>query len=261
MALLNTYRNLFNLDGKVALVAGGAGGIGSAVSEGFAGFGATAVICGQTGNKVEKLVDNIQSDGGKAWGAQLDITDIAQVKRFVSDVVNRFGKIDVLINCVGTQIEAPAEDYQEEDWDRVVSLNLKAAFFLSQSVAREQIPRGGGKHIHISSVRSLLGIHRGFIGYCSSKGGMNLMIKQLATEWAKHRITVNGIAPTFIRTELVKPYLDDPDFYNPLVARIPLGRVGEPIDIAGLAIYLAAPASDFITGQIIFADGGVTACQ
>ena len=114
-------------------------------------------------------------------------------------------------------------------------MNLKSAFFLSQTVAREQIPKGGGKHIHISSVRSLLGIHRGFIGYCTSKGGMNLMIKQLATEWAKHNINVNGIAPTFIRTELVKQYLEDPNFYNPLVARIPMGRVGEPLDLAGLA--------------------------
>ncbi|MBC7223572.1 MAG: SDR family oxidoreductase, partial [Anaerolineae bacterium] len=117
------------------------------------------------------------------------------------------------------------------------------------------------KHIHITSVRSLLGIPRGYIAYCSSKGGMNLMIKQLATEWAKYGITVNGIAPTFTRTELVKAYLEDPDFYNPLVARIPLGRICEPIDLAALAIYLAAPASDFINGQIIFADGGLTATQ
>jgi gluconate 5-dehydrogenase len=110
-------------------------------------------------------------------------------------------------------------------------------------------------------VRSQLGIPRGYIAYCSGRGGMNMMIKQLATEWAKHGITVNGIAPTFTRTELVKDYLEDPDFYNPLVARIPLGRICEPIDLAAMAIYLSAPASDFVTGQIIFADGGVTATQ
>jgi NAD(P)-dependent dehydrogenase (short-subunit alcohol dehydrogenase family) len=162
---------------------------------------------------------------------------------------------------VGTHKEAPAEDYAEEDWDRVLGLNLKAAFFLSQAVAKVQIPSGGGKQIHISSVRSLLGIHRGYAAYCCSKAGLNLMIKQLATEWAKYDITVNGIAPTFTRTELVKEYLEDPDFYNPLVARIPLGRICEPMDLAAMAIYLSAPASDFITGQIIFADGGVTATQ
>ena len=176
-------------------------------------------------------------------------------------VLSQGDDIDVLVNCVGGHVDAPAEEYLEDDWDSVFEINVKAAFFLSQAVANVQIPKGGGKHIHISSVRSQLGIHRGYSAYCSSKAALNLMIKQLATEWAKHQIKVNGIAPTFTRTELVKQYLDDPDFYNPLVARIPLGRVAETIDIAGMAIYLAAPASDFITGQIIFADGGVTACQ
>ncbi len=255
------YRNLFNLDGKVALVVGGAGGLGSAICEGLASLGATVVICGQTGSKAEKLAADINAAGGKAWGAEIDIVDIERVRQFVPEVVKKFDQIDVLMNCVGMQIEAPAEEYTPEDWDRIFDVNLKSAFFLSQAVAKEQIPRHGGKHIHISSVRSLLGIHRGYIGYCSSKGGVNLMIKQLATEWARHKITVNGIAPTFVRTEQVRRYLDDPVFYNPLVARIPLGRVGEPVDIAGLAMYLSAPASDFITGQIIFADGGVTACQ
>jgi len=195
------------------------------------------------------------------WAAGLDILDFEAVRRFVSQVVERQGRLDVLLNCAGTHKEAPAEEYTEEDWDRVLDLNLKAAFFLSQAVARVQIPQGGGKQIHISSVRSLLGIQRGYVAYCSSKAGLNLMIKQLATEWAKYNITVNGIAPTFTRTELVKDYLEDPDFYNPLVARIPLGRICEPRDLAALAIYLSAPASDFITGQIIFADGGVTATQ
>jgi len=242
-------------------VAGGAGGIGSAICEGLASFGATVVVCGRKGAKAEKLAHDINTGGGKAWGAELDILEVDRVHQFVTDVVQRFGNVAVLINCVGMQIEAPAEEYKEEDWDRIFAVNLKSAFFLSQAVSQQQIAKGGGKHIHISSVRSLLGIHRGYIGYCASKGGMNLMIKQLATEWAKHNITVNGIAPTFIRTEQVKKYLEDPNFYQPLVSRIPLGRVGDPIDLVGLAVYLSAPASDFITGQIIFADGGVTACQ
>jgi NAD(P)-dependent dehydrogenase (short-subunit alcohol dehydrogenase family) len=199
--------------------------------------------------------------GGRAQGLRLDATNVAQMQAAMSGLADQLGRVDVLVNCVGTHKEAPAEDYTEQDWDRVLDINLKAAFFLSQAVARVQIPRGGGKHIHITSVRSQLGIKRGYIAYTSSKGGMNLMIKQLASEWAKYHITVNGIAPTFTRTELVKDYLQDPDFYNPLVARIPLGRICEPQDLAALAIYLAAPASDFITGQIIFADGGVTACQ
>jgi len=261
MSELNKYKELFNLDGKIAIIAGGGGDIGKSISAGLAAFGATVVVCGRGGAKAETVAEDINTSGGKAWGAELDILDIGRVQEFVPEVVSRYGGVDLLVNCVGMQIEAPAEEYKEEDWDQIFSVNLKAAFFLSQAVAKEQIPRTGGKHIHISSVRSQLGIHRGFIGYCASKGGMNLMIKQLATEWAKHNICVNGIAPTFTRTELVKPYLDDPDFYNPLVARIPLGRIAETIDLAGLAIYLSAPAADFITGQIIYADGGVTACQ
>jgi NAD(P)-dependent dehydrogenase (short-subunit alcohol dehydrogenase family) len=261
MTSFEDYQNLYRLDGKVAMVAGGAGGIGSAICEGLAAFGATVVICGRTGPKCEALAAKINAAGGQAWGSEMQIRDIERVRQFVSQVVDRFGRVDVLVNCVGTHKETPAEEYAEEDWDRVLEVNLKSAFFLSQAVAREQISRSGGKHIHITSVRSLLGIRRGYVSYCSSKGGMNLMIKQLATEWAKHNITVNGIAPTFTRTDLVKPYLEDPEFYNPLVARIPLGRICEPIDLAAVAIYLAAPASDFITGQIIFADGGLTATQ
>ena len=261
MISVETYRNLFSLNGKVALVAGGAGGIGSAISEGFASLGATVVIAGRTGAKAKELASDIKASGLKAWGAELNIVDIESVGRFVQEVVKRFGRLDVMANCVGTHVEAPAEEYREQDWDQVLDLNLKSAFFLSQAVAKVQIAQGGGKHIHISSVRSKLGLRRGFIAYCSSKGGMNLMVRQLASEWAKYNITVNGIAPTFIRTELVKKYLEDPDFYDPLVARIPLGRVGEPADVAGMAMYLAMPASDFVTGQVFFVDGGLTACQ
>jgi gluconate 5-dehydrogenase len=261
MASLEPYRNLYRLEGKTALVAGGTGGIGRAICEGLAAFGATVIIGGRTRAKTEALAAEISAAGGHAQGVALDILDIDAVRAMVDSLVERHGRLDVLVNAAGTHIEAPAEEYTEEDWDRLHNLNLKSSFFLSQAVARAQIPRGGGKQIHISSVRSQLGIHRGYVAYCASKGGLNLMIKQLATEWAKYNITVNGIAPTFTRTELVKDYLEDPGFYNPLVARIPLGRICEPEDLAAMAVYLAAPASDFITGQVIFADGGITASQ
>ena len=261
MTTPETYRKLFDLEGKIALVAGGAGAIGAAISEALAAFGAKVVICGRTGAKAEALAENINTQGGQAWGVELDIQDTGRVQQVVSEVVDRYGRLDLMFNSAGTHKEAPAEEYTEADWDRVLGLNLKAAFFLSQAVAKVQIPQGGGKQIHVSSVRSLIAIQRGYIAYTTSRGGMNMMIKQLATEWAKYNITVNGIAPTFTRTPLVKEYLEDPNFYNSLVARIPLGRVCETIDLAGMAIYLAAPASDFITGQIIFADGGLTATQ
>ncbi len=261
MEALNIYRDLYKLDGKVAMVAGGAGGIGSVISAGLAAFGAQVIVADINVEKTARLADEIVAAGGQAHGQQLDVTSVSHMQEVMRQVVQQFGHLDVLVNCVGTHKEAPAEDYAEEDWDRVLDINLKAAFFLSQAVAKVQIPQRSGKHIHVSSVRSQLGLRRGYSAYTSSKGGLNLMVKQLASEWARYNITVNGIAPTFTRTELVKSYLEDPDFYNPLVARIPLGRICEPRDLAALAIYLAAPASNFITGQIIFADGGVTACQ
>lgn len=261
MTSLDNYRDLFNLDGKVAVVAGGAGGIGRAISEGLAAFGASVTIADLNLEAACALAAEITAAGGKAWGVQLDATGVSQIEQLMVNVVKQSGRLDVMVNCVGTHKEAPAEEYTEEDWDRVVDLNLKSAFFLSQAAAKVQIPQGGGKHIHITSVRSQLGIRRGYAAYTSSKGGLGLMIKQLATEWAKYNITVNGIAPTFTRTELVKDYLEDPNFLNPLVERIPLGRICEPLDVAALAIFLSVPASDFITGQNIAADGGVTATQ
>ena len=261
MNSLDAYRNLYKLDGKVALIAGGAGGIGSAIGEGLAAFGATVLVGDLARANPGNTADTIIAAGGKAEPVELNALDVEGTRQTLAGLAQKHGSVDILVNCVGTHKEAPAEDYEEADWDRVVDLNLKAAFFLSQAAALVQIPRQYGKHIHITSVRSLLGIRRGYISYCSSKGGMGLMIKQLATEWAKHNIMVNGIAPTFTRTDLVKKYLEDPDFYNPLVERIPLGRICEPIDLAALAIYLSCPASDFITGQNIVADGGVTATQ
>ncbi|XAT59955.1 SDR family oxidoreductase [Rhodobacteraceae bacterium Araon29] len=259
--MLDTFENIFNLEGKVALVTGGSGDIGKAIAGALAAHGATVVIGGRSITKSEEVATTIRADGGKAFGSEIDIVDIDQVKQFVPDLVSQHNGLDILVNCVGTQIETAAEDYAEDEWDHIFSVNLKSAFFLSQAVAKVQILKGGGKQIHLSSVRSQIGISRGYVGYCASKGGLNLMIKQLATEWGTHNICVNGIAPTFTRTELVRPYLDDPDFYNPLVARIPLGRIAEPMDLVGLAVFLSARAGDFITGQIIFADGGVTASQ
>jgi len=256
------FRDQFSLKGKVALVGGGAGGIGSAVSEGLCALGATVALTDLKQENADTVAGQINGNGGDAHGFGLSIAKMDDLKPFTQKLYDQFGKVDIVVNCIGSHREAPAEEYTEEDWDFVFDLNLKTAFFLSQAVAIQQIKqKSGGKHIHITSVRSALGISRGYIAYCASKGGMNMMVKQLASEWAKHGITVNGIAPTFTRTALVAKYLNDPDFYNPLVARIPLGRIAEPEDIAELAMFLAAPASDFITGQVVFADGGVTAIQ
>ena len=251
----------FKLNGQVALVAGGYGGIGAALSLGLAQQGASVVIAGRSAEKSAALAGHLASEGFTALGLSFDIKEPDEISSLVEQTVGEFGRLDILVNCVGTHIEKPAEELTAEDWDQVHDTNLRGAFLLSQAAGRQMIAQKRGKQIHISSVRSLLGIRRGFAAYTSSKAGMNLLVKQLATEWAQHGINVNGIAPTFVRTELVRHYLEDEDFYNALVGRIPLTRVGEPLDIVGATVFFASPAADFITGQILFIDGGVTATQ
>lgn len=258
----DAFEKMFRLDGKVAIVAGGCGGIGSAISHGMAQLGATVVIADRRAEKASQCEQSINDLGYTAKAIGFDIRDPESIQAMVGQSVELYGKVDILVNCVGMHIERPAEEYKIEDWDLVNEVNLRGAFLLSQAVAQSQISQNnGGKHIHISSVRSVLGIRRGYVSYVTTKGGMNMMVKQLATEWAKYNITVNAVAPTFIRTELVRHYLEDKEFYNALVNRIPLGRVGEPVDVAGAVLYLACPAADFVTGHVLMVDGGVTATQ
>lgn len=259
--MLEEYTNLFKLTGKVALVSGGGGGIGQAVCTGLASMGAIIILTDMDEQKALQIADSIRNQGGEAKGYALNASNVTEVKTLIKNIIEDYKRIDILVNCVGTHRENRAEQYTENDWDMILSINLKAAFFLSQAVAEHQIQNGGGAHIHLTSVRSILGIQRGYSAYCASKGGLAMMIKQLATEWAKYKITVNGIAPTFTNTPLVTEYLNDPSFINPLLERIPLGRICDPKDIAGLAMFLSSPAGAFISGQNIALDGGLTATQ
>lgn len=256
---MSQYEGLFDLSGKVALVAGGTGAIGSEMAGALSAYGARVAIAGRSHERAAETAAHL---GGGVIGVALDVTDAASVGAAVAAVEDRLGPVDVLINAAGTHVEQPAEAVTLEAWETVLDVNLRGAFLVSQAVARSQIAHGqGGSHIHVTSVRSNLGIRRGYAAYCSSKGGLGILIKQLASEWARYGIRVNGIAPTFTRTPLVERYLGDPDFYSALVARIPLGRVCETIDLAGIAVFLASDASAFITGQNVFVDGGVTATQ
>lgn len=256
------YENLFSLRGKIAIVAGGAGAIGGELAHAVAEYGADVAIADISEQGAIAAAERLAKLGVRTMGVAVNATDPESVGKVVATIEDRLGPPNVLINTVGTHIEQPAEEVTEQAWDTVVDVNLKAAFLLSQGAARSMIAhRIGGSIIHITSVRSGLGIRRGYAAYCASKGGLAILIKQLATEWAKYNIRVNGIAPTFIRTALVQKYLDDTEFYNNLVNRIPLNRVGETSDLAGIGIFLASDASAFITGQNIFVDGGVTATQ
>ena len=254
---------LFNLSGKTAYVPGGYGGIGAAIARGLAQAGASVVVSGRDKNKAEALAAELKSAGHEASGIAVDVKSVAEIRDSVDFVAEKYGRVDLLVNCVGIMREMPLLEFSEEAYDEVYQVNLKAAMFLGQAVARHQVKmKTGGKHVHILSVRSQLALRgRGYSAYCSTKGGMVTMLKQHAMELAPHNINVNGIAPTFVYTDLVTDMLADEKFKQMLLARIPLGRIADPLDIVGPAIFFCAPASDFVTGQVLYVDGGVTACQ
>jgi glucose 1-dehydrogenase len=181
----------------------------------------------------------------------------------VDGVVEHFGRLDILVNCVGVNREQKAEEVTEEVFDNVVAINLKGAMFQSQAAARQMIrQQSGGKQVHIGSVRTQLALRgRGYAAYCATKGGLGILCKQLAAEWAPHRINVNIVAPTFVNTEMSARMLADASFYDSLVSRIPLGRIAEPEDVMRSVLFFVSPASDFITGQTLYVDGGITATQ
>jgi gluconate 5-dehydrogenase len=254
---------LFRLDGKVALVTGGYGGIGEAVSKGLAAVGAKVAVTGHNGEKAHALAESLKNDGYESYATAFEATSVEDTRRMIDEVAKRFGRLDILVNCVGLNREEKAEDVTEEKFDHVFSVNLKGAMFQAQAAARHMINQGeGGKQVHIGSVRTLLALRgRGYAAYCATKGGLAILCKQLAAEWAPHRINVNVVAPTFVRTEQVAHMLADPIFYNNLTARIPLARIAEPEEVMNAVLFFVSPASDFITGQTLYLDGGITATQ
>lgn len=258
-----TLGQLFRVDGKVALVPGGYGGIGEAVCRGLAAAGAQVAVAGRNAERTHALAATLTQDGYTAYAAPFDAESVSDIRRMVDEVAMHFGRLDILVNCVGLNREQKLLEVTEEKFDTVYTGNLKSALFLSQAVARHMIGQGGGgKHVHLGSVRTLLGLRgRGYTAYTAAKGGLGTMCKQLAAELAPHKINVNMVAPTFTRTEMVANMLADEAFYNALTARIPLGRVAEPEEIMQAVLFFVAPASDFITGQILYVDGGLTATQ
>lgn len=253
---------VLRLDGKVALVTGGYGGIGEAVCRGLAELGAKVGVTGHNLEKAKACADDLKGRGFDAFATGFDVVSVSETQRMTDEVAEHFGRLDILINCVGLNREEKAEEFSEEQFDYVMDVNLKGAMFQAQAAARHMIQQGGGKQVHIGSVRTMLGLRgRGYAAYCASKGGLAILCKQLAAEWAPKKINVNVVAPTFVRTQMVAHMLSDPQFYNGLVARIPMGRIAEPDDVRNAVLFFASSASDFITGQTLYLDGGITATQ
>lgn len=248
------------LDGKVALVTGAGSGIGQAIAVAMAEAGADCVATElpQTMKSLETTCAAIASTGRRAMGHALALPDAASIDALVRDTLQEFRRIDILVNNAGVNIPRPALEVTEEDWDRVLDVNLKGLFFLSQRVARHMIGAGGGKIVNMASQNGVVGYYRR-AAYCSSKAGVVNLTRVLALEWAQHKIRVNAVAPTFILTPLTQSTFDDPVLREDLLKRIPVGRVGQPEDVVGAVVFLASPAADMITGHTLLIDGGWTA--
>jgi NAD(P)-dependent dehydrogenase (short-subunit alcohol dehydrogenase family) len=254
---------LFSLKGKTAYIPGGYGGIGEAMAWALAMAGAKIAVSGRDPTKAEALAGELRAAGHEAIGLSMDAHSVADIQASVDRVASELGALDVLVNCVGIQREQPLLEVTEETFDEVLQVNLKAAMFLAQAAAKHQIAgKRGGAQMHLLSVRAQLGLRgRGYSAYCSTKGGLVMLIKQHASELAVHGITVNGIAPTVVRTEMARHWLENPETKAQVLGRIPLGRVADPKDVAGAAVFFASPAGAFVTGQVIYVDGGITASQ
>ena len=248
----------FRLDDKVSIVTGASRGIGLAMAEGLAGAGSNLVIVGRRLEALRSIVERIANESGRhVIPVQADVGNFDDIGRIVEQTMAQFGRIDVLVNNAGINVRRPAEEYTEADWDTVTDVNLKGTFFLTQACGKVMIQQHAGKIINNLSLASAIGLPT-ITAYAASKGGLMQITKLLAVEWARHNIQVNGIAPGFIRTALTEPMRGD--MRNRWVLnRTPANRWGEPEDLVGLTIYLASEASNFVTGEVIFVDGGCMA--
>jgi gluconate 5-dehydrogenase len=248
----------FRIDGKLALVTGGGSGIGFAIAAGLAEAGGRIVIVGRDAAKLERAAKFIRARGNACFFVSADLTDRDVVAALPAKIEAEHGGVDILVNNAGNQHRAPFPEFPIAAWDAIVATHLSAAFLLTQPIVRGMIERGGGKVINTLSLNALLG-RASIVPYATVKGGLQMMTRGLAVELVRHNIQVNGIAPGFIRTELNRALQDDAEFDAWTRKRTPAGRWGDPDDIVGAAVFLASQASDFVTGQTIFVDGGVTA--
>jgi 2-deoxy-D-gluconate 3-dehydrogenase len=245
--------NAFDLAGKTAIVTGSCKGLGRGMAVGLAGAGADVVLVDR--DEATETAKVIESMGRKALMISADLMSIERIPSIVQDTVAAFGKIDILINNAGTIRRTPAIDFSEKDWDDIMAVNAKTVFFFSQAVARDMVKRKYGKIINIASLLSFQG---GILvpSYAASKGAVAQVTKALANEWASLGININAIAPGYMATDNTKALREDPVRSKAILDRIPAGRWGTPGDLAGVAVFLASPASDYVNGHVLVVDGG-----
>lgn len=248
---------IFDLSGKVALVTGGTRGLGEVCATALAGAGADIAVCGRSSADLDRVSKKIEKLGRRSQGFFIDVTDKQRVADTVQAVGDAFGRIDILVNNAGVNHRVPVLAYAEEEWDRVIDTNLKGYFLVAQAAVPLMIDQGYGKVINMSSILGAVGLPNQ-VAYAASKGGVDQMTKVMAIEWAPQGVRVNAIGPTYFETELVAQIRHDPERFKFINERTPMGRWGHLSELEGIVIFLASPASDFITGQTIYVDGGWT---
>lgn len=248
-------RDLFSLKNRVAIVTGGGSGIGKQVAMAFSDHGAKLVIADINEEGATQVVSEIKSKGREAISIRVDVTRSKDVQSMVGIALKSYGRIDILFNNAGINIRGPAESFPPKDWNRVIATNLTGMFLCAQAVGNVMIKQRGGKIIITASVSSKLG-HPGALAYSAAKHGLVGMAKVMAVEWAKYGVNVNCIGPGIIRTPMTTKNFTDTAKHQELVNKVPMGRLGESGDLIGAVLFLASKASDYITGQTIYIDGG-----
>lgn len=250
-----------SLEGKIAFVTGTGSGLGRAISIGLAQAGADVAVtelpdkldtARETAREVEKV-------GRRGFAVPLDVSKLPMIGEAIDAALKQFGRIDLLVNNAGINIPRLAVDVTEAEWDKIMAIDLKGVFFTTQAAAKKAFfPQGSGKVVNIASQMGVVGYtYRS--AYCAAKAGVVNLTRVLAFEWAKQKINVNTVAPTFVDTPLTRPMFENKEFYNDVISRIPLGRLATPEDIVGAVVYLASPAADMVTGHTLLVDGGWTA--
>lgn len=250
--------DVFNVKGKIALVTGSTSGLGLVFAEGLAERGATVVLNGRNQDKLNETVQQMKAKNLSVHGVVFDVRDTKSVNDAIESIVKELGRVDILVNNAGINLRAPLHQFSDDDWDKVIGINLTGTYKVSKAVALFMIKQGSGKIINIGSMQSELG-RPTIAPYAASKGGVKMLTKGMAVDWAKFNIQVNGIGPGYFKTAMTKPLYENPEFDSWLCSRTPSNRWGETRELLGALLFLSSEASNYVNGQMIYVDGGLLA--